>query len=596
MLSLETLFGSQEPALGRARVLHARRFVLILVLLPPLAWAAAVPERSPHAIVASAHALASQAGIKVMREGGNGFDAAVAVGFALAVVHPQAGNLGGGGFLLARDSAGKEFFLDFRETAPAAASRNMYLDSHGRMIPGASTIGFRSIAVPGTVAGLVYAQKKWGKLSLARDMAPAIEAARAGFVLSASDAEDFRDPNLSKFPESRRIFQRNGNYYSAGETFRQPELARTLERIAAHPDDFYRGKLAQQVAGFVQKGGGIVSTADLAAYEPKLRQPVHGTYRGYEILGAPPPSSGGVTLIETLNIVEEYPLSQFGQDSAESIHFVAEAFRRAFFDRAELLGDPDFSRIPVAQLLDKHYAAAWRESIDPRRATPSAGLRRPASVLDKLDRVAAVSAREPDHTTHYSVVDSDGTAVAVTTTLNDSFGSHVTVAGLGFLLNDEMDDFASRAGAPNMYGLIQGEPNSIAADRRPLSAMAPTIVLKNGKVFLVLGSRGGPRIITAVANVIVGVIDYGLSLQQAVDAPRFHHQWEPDTLRLEGTGFPAETVKQLTAMGYRVERGYPSSTGYRERWGDVECIEVDPTTGERIGASDPRAQGKAAGY
>ncbi len=569
---------------------------MLLVLLPSFAWAAAALERAPHAMVASAHALASRAGVSVTRQGGNGFDAAVAVGFALAVVHPQAGNLGGGGFLLARDAAGKEFFLDFRETAPAAASRNMYLDSQRRVIPDASTIGFRSVAVPGTVAGLVYVQKHWGKLPLARDIAPAIELARDGFALSASDAEDFHDPELAKFSESRRIFQRNGNYYRAGEIFRQPELAYTLELIAARPENFYHGKMAEQLAAFVQKGGGILTAADLAGYEVKLRQPVHGTYRGYDIIGAPPPSSGGVTLIEALNILEGYPLSQFGWDSAESIHLVTEAFRRAFFDRAELLGDPDSSRIPVAQLIDKHYAAAWRESIDPLRATPSARLQRPASVLDKLDRVAALSAREPDHTTHYSVVDADGTAVAVTTTLNDSFGSRVTVPGLGFLLNDEMDDFSSKPGAPNLYGLIQGEANSIAPGRRPLSAMAPTIVLKDGKLFLVLGSPGGPRIITTVANVILGVIDYGLSIQQAVDAARFHHQWEPDILRLESGGFPAKTVKELAVMGYRVERGYPGSTGHREAWGDVQCVEVDPATGERIGASDPRGQGKAAGF
>ncbi len=574
----------------------AREILLIVVLLPSLAWAAAVPERAPHAMVASVHGLASQAGVTVLRQGGNGFDAAVAVGFALAVVHPQAGNLGGGGFLLARDAGGKEFFLDFRETAPRAASRKMYLDVDGRVIPGASTIGFRSIAVPGSVAGLVYAQKHWGKLPLARDMAPAIELARNGFALSARDADEFRDPELARFQDSRRIFQRDGNYYRPGETFRQPELARTLEQIAARPDDFYRGKIAEQMVTFVRKNGGILTSGDLAGYEVKPRQPVHGTYRGYDIIAAPPPTSGGVTLIEALNILEGYRLSELNPTSTEAIHLVAEAFRRAFFDRAELLGDPDFTEIPVAQLMDKHYAAAWRESIDPLHATASTRLRRPSSVLDKLDRVAALSAREPDHTTHYSVVDPDGTAVAVTTTLNDSFGSRVTVPGLGFLLNDEMDDFVSKPGAPNMYGLLQGEANTIAPGRRPLSAMAPTIVLKDGKLFLVAGSPGGPRIITTVANLILGMIDYGMSVERAVAAPRFHHQWEPDILRLEATGFPAETVKELGAMGYRVERGYNSSDGHRDVWGDAECIVVDPATGERVGASDPRGPGEPAGF
>ena len=521
-------------------------------------------------------------------------DAAVATGFALAVVLPGAGNLGGGGFMLLRLADGHAHFLDFREKAPAAATRDMYLDARGNLLPDASVIGYRAIGVPGSVAGMVYAEKEFGKLTLAQVMEPAIRLAREGFALSARDARQLHDPQLAEFPESHRIFQRDGRFYQPGDTFKQPELARTLERIAADPESFYHGTLAQELAASIQKGGGLITTKDLAAYEVKDREPVHGSYRGYEIIGAPPPSSGGIALIELLNILEGYDLTKLGNGSAESVHLMAEAFRRAFFDRAELLGDPDFASVPVAALMDKHYAAAWRESLDPRRATHSADLRRPVQVLDKLDRVA--SALEPDHTTHYSVVDSAGNAVAVTTTLNDLFGSRVTATGLGFLLNDEMDDFTSKPGTPNMFGLLQGEANAIAPGKRPLSAMSPTVVLKDGRLFLVLGSRGGPRIITTVAEVLVNVIDYGMNIQQAVEAPRFHHQWMPDVLRVEQDGFSPVTGNRLAAMGHKVEQGYTERGQWHKQWGDVECVEVDPKTGERLGASDSRAEGKAVGY
>jgi gamma-glutamyltranspeptidase/glutathione hydrolase len=553
-----------------------------------------VPVRTPHAMAASGHELASKAGVEVMRRGGNAIDAAVATGFALAVVLPEAGNLGGGGFMLLRQADGHTHFIDFREKAPAAASRDMYLDARGNVVPEASIVGYRAIAVPGSVAGLVYAEKKFGKLTLAQVMAPAIRFARQGFALSKRDARQLGDASLSEFPETHRIFQRDGRYYRPGDTFKQPELARTLERIAADPDSFYRGAIAQELAASVQKGGGLLTAKDLENYEVKEREPVHGSYRGYEIIATPPPSSGGIALIELLNILEGYDLAKLGSGSAESVHLMAEAFRRVFFDRAELLGDPDFASIPVATLMDKHYAAAWRESLDPRHATHSAGLRRPVQVFDKLDRVAAVG--EPDHTTHYSVVDSAGNAVAVTTTLNDLFGSRVTAEGLGFLLNDEMDDFTTKPGAPNIYGLLQGEANAIAPGKRPLSSMSPTIVLKDGRLLLVLGSRGGPRIITAVAEIMVDVIDYGMNIQQAVDAPRFHHQWMPDLLRVEKDGFSPATGNRLAAIGHKVDEGYTEGGKWRGQWGDVECVAVDPKTGDRLGASDSRAEGKAVGY
>src|SRR6266446_10316967 len=429
------------------------------LLAPPLAAAPLRPTHAPHAMVASVHELASRAGVEMLRSGGNAVDAAVATGFALAVVHPQAGNLGGGGFLLLRNATGETHFVDFREKAPAAATQNMYLDAQGNVIENASLIGYKAIGVPGSVAGLVYAEKTYGKLSLDKVMAPAIRLARDGFQLAWEDAQDLRDEDLAKFPASKRIFQRDGKYYLPGEILKQPELARTLERIAKNPDDFYHGAMAQELAAAVAKGGGLITADDLAQYEVKEREPIHGTYRGYDIISAPPPSSGGIALVEILNILEGFDLAKLGNRSAQSIHLTVEAFRRAFYDRAEFLGDPDFAKIPVPQLIDKRYAEAWRESIDPNHASASKDLKRP-SVFNELERVArswSLAIREPKNTTHFSVVDPEGNAVAVTTTLNDSFGSRVTADGLGFLLNNEMDDFSSKPGVPNGDGLIQGD-------------------------------------------------------------------------------------------------------------------------------------------
>lgn len=547
------------------------------------------PTHTPHAIVVSVHELASRAGVEMMQAGGNAVDAAVATGFALAVVHPQAGNIGGGGFLLFRTSAGETRFIDFREKAPAAATENMYLDAHGDVIENLSILGYKSVGVPGSVAGLAYAEKKYGKLSLGKVIAPAIKLARDGFPLAYEDAHDLKtDEDLAKFPDSRRIFQHDGNFYQPGDIFKQPELARTLERIAKNPDDFYHGALARELAATIQKNGGLITAADLAAYEVKEREPVRGTYRGYDIIGAPPPSSGGATLIEILNILEGYDLAKSGNRSAETIHLTSEAFRRAFFDRTDFMGDPDFSKVPVPQLIDKKYAAAWRASIDTDHASISKDLKRPP--FEGLEQVAGsypVAVGEPENTTHYSVVDAAGNAVAVTTTLNDSFGSRATAEGLGFLLNDEMDDFASKQGVPNAYGLIQGPANAIGPNKRPLSAMTPTIVLKDGKLFLVLGSPGGPTIITTVANVLMGVVDFGLDIQDAVNAPRFHHQWLPDQIAVEDRLSP-DTMNLLRSKGHKLD--------VHHFWGDGECIMVDPKTGERLGASDGRNNGKAVGY
>ena len=570
------------------------RAVLVFALCAQaLAGSVLRPVHAPKAMVASVHPEASKAGAAIMHEGGNAVDAAVAVGFALTVVHPQAGNIGGGGFMLFRTAGGEVHFLDYREKAPAKATADMYLDARGNVIAGMSTVGYKAIAVPGSVAGLVYAQQHWGRLSLQRVVEPAIRLARDGYVLEYGDAMAFRDKNLAKFPESYRIFQRDGNYYQPGDLFKQPELARTLQRIAKNPDDFYHGSMARQLAAAIQKGGGLVTPEDLAIYEVKERQPIKGTYRGFDIISAPPPSSGGVALLEVLNILEGYDLAKLGDRSAESIHLTVEAFRRSFFDRAEFLGDPDYSKIPVAQLIDKKYGEAWRETIQPNRATPSSTVQRP-SVFSKLDQFAAAYPQpqpvvEPEHTTHYSVVDPEGNAVAVTTTLNDGFGSRVTAEGLGFLLNDEMDDFASKQGVPNAYGLIQGPANAIGPGKRPLSAMTPTIVLKDGQLFLVLGSPGGPTIITTVANVLMGVVDYGLNIQEAVNAPRFHNQWIPDEIMMENVGFSPDTIQLLGRMEYKVDID-------REFWGDAECIAIDQKTGERLGASDGRNDGRAVGF
>jgi gamma-glutamyltranspeptidase / glutathione hydrolase len=562
--------------------------------------AATRPVHADHAMVVSVQELASHAGVEILQAGGNAVDAAVATGFALAVVHPAAGNIGGGGFMLVRMADGQAHFVDFREKAPAAATRDMYLDAQGNVIPGASQIGYKSIGVPGSVAGMVYAEKKWGKLTLKQVMEPAVKLARDGYALTWDQARDMHDPYMEKFPESHRIFQRDGDYYKPGDIFRQPDLAHTLERIAKDPDDFYHGSLAREIAAAIQKGGGLITADDLAHYEVKEREPVRGTYRGYEVISSPPPSSGGIVLIEALNILEGYDLAQLGDRSAQSMHLTLEAFRRAFFDRSEFMGDPDYTKIPVAQLIDKKYAAAWRESIDPAHASPSKELKRPA-IFSELEQYAAehppaAEHHESDQTTHYSVVDAEGNAVAVTTTLNSWFGSQVTADGLGFLLNDEMDDFSSKPGVPNSDGLIQGMANAIGPGKRPLSSMTPTIVVHDGKVVMVLGSPGSSKIITTVANVLMGVVDYGMNIQEAVDAPRFHNQWLPDVVYVE-KWFSPDTLAALRQMGYNIEIGLHYGQNVAPYWSDAECIAIDEKTGERLGATDVRnSNGKAEGY
>jgi gamma-glutamyltranspeptidase / glutathione hydrolase len=560
-----------------------------------------LPVRTAHAMVVTIQHDATDAGVAILKQGGNAVDAAVAVGFALAVVYPAAGNIGGGGFMLIRDHNGKAHFLDYREKAPAGASRDMYLDAQGSVVPGMSLIGYKASGVPGSVAGLTYAQKHYGKLTLAEDMAPAIKLATDGYVLSAEEAHALQSKNLTRFPTSAKIFQRNGEFYKEGDTFRQPELAATLTRISKDPDDFYKGAMAHQIADFEKAGGGLITTGDLAAYQVKERTPIRGKYHGFDLITAPPPSSGGIVLVEILNILSTYDLRGLGRDrSPGQVHIITEAFRRAYMDRGDYLGDPDFNTLPLKQMANMKYAAAWRTSIDPTKPTPSKDLVRPAGFMPPPPQSAPI--KEPTQTTHYSIVDADGRAVSSTYTLNGGFGSGVTVEGLGFLMNNEMDDFTSKIGVPNMFGLIQSSANSIAPGKRPLSAMTPTIIttrgswFKHGKLAYVVGTPGGSTIITTVANDIISTIDNGLNIQQAADAPRFHHQYLPDRLDLEKK-FPVDVADQLAVMGYTVNRLAVADEHNPGTWGDSELIAIDPKTHELLGGHDNRRPyGKAAGY
>jgi gamma-glutamyltranspeptidase / glutathione hydrolase len=565
------------------------------------------PVTAPHVMVTTIHHDATDAGVEILHEGGNAIDAAVAIGFALAVVYPAAGNIGGGGFMLIRPGSdklahGQAHFLDYREKAPAAASADMYLDAKGNVIPHMSTQGGKASGVPGTVAGLAYAEQHFGKLGLAKVMQPAIRLARDGFVLDDEVARMMQSKSLANSPGSYRIFQRNGTLYKVGETFKQPELAATLTRIAANSEDFYKGKMAAEIAAYEKANNGLITAADMAAYECKDRTPLVGHYRGLEVLTSPPPSSGGVVLIEALNILSGYDLPKLGADrSVAQVHIITEAFRRAYMDRGDFLGDPDFNAMPLKQMADPAYAAAWRKTIDPVKPSPSATLMRPAGFMPEPAKIEPGGHESPE-TTQFSVVDADGNAVSSTYTLNFFFGSGVTVEPLGFVLNDEMDDFTSKVGVPNAFGLVQGPANAIAPGHRPLSSMTPTIVSeepkhgKPGKLRLVLGSPGGSTIITTVANDLISVVDNHLNIQEAADAPRFHHQYLPDILQFE-KAFPVDIIAALKADGYNVKREGEFDEKTPGIWGDSEIIAVDPKTGMLMGADDHRHHfGKAAGY
>ena len=563
--------------------------------VPPLV--SPPPVAAKHGMVVSIEKNASNAGLEMLKSGGNAIDAAVAVGFALAVTYPQAGNIGGGGFMLVRMHTGAAHFIDYREEAPAAASANMFLDEHGNVVPGMSTGTGKAIGIPGTVAGLAYAEKTFGKLGLARVMAPAIRLATDGYILPEEEAATMAGSKaLARFPDSKHLFQRDGNPYKTGELWKQPILAATLKRIAQDPQSFYRGDMAKELAAAIQKNNGLVTEADLAAYKVQDRTPLTGHYRGYDILTSPPPSSGGITLIEILNILSGYDLHALGADrSPAQVHPIVEAFRRAYMDRNEYLGDPDFVSMPLAQLASPEYAAAWRKTIDPVKASPSATLVRPAGFLPPPP-TSGDTVHESHQTTQFSVVDSEGNAVSNTYTLNGFYGSGVLAGNLGFVLNNEMDDFTSKPGTANMFHLIQGPANAIAPHKRPLSSMTPTIVVQKGQPVLVTGSPGGSTIITTVANDIISVLDNGLNVQQAADAPRFHHQFQPDILQVD-RWFPLDTLVPLRAAGYTTNRDDVADGKDPGVWGDVESIYIDPRTHQIEGADDARHTfGKAAGY
>jgi len=568
------------------RLRFAAPFLLTL-LAAPLALVAKEPVRTQHAMVVAQERLAAGVGAEILKQGGNAVDAAVAVGFALAVTHPQAGNLGGGGFVMIRMADGRIAFLDFREMAPAKASRDMYLGPDGNPTRD-SLVGWRAAGVPGSPLGLEEAHRRFGKKPWRELVLPAVKLAREGFPVEEGLVSAIKGSTkaLAADPESTRIFLRGGYGYQPGETLKQPELAATLERIADNgAKEFYQGETARRIAAEMQKHGGLITLDDLKAYRVLDRKPLEGDYRGYHLILPPPPSAGGVGILQMLGMLEGSGYDAAGPDSSAEVHYVAEVMRRFYADRSEYLGDPDFYNVPVRALLDPRYLARRKASIDPEHATPS------DLVQPGLPSTAAahVAQYEGSETTHFNVVDAAGNAVSLTYTLNAYFGNGVTVAGTGVLLNDEMDDFAAKPGVPNMFGVVGGEANAIEPGKRPLSSMTPTIITKDGKLFMAVGAPGGSRITTGVLQVILDVLDFHLNVQDAVDLPRFHQQWRPDVLYLQ-KNFNKDTEAALAKMGYTIK---PVEGVAR-----VEAIVV--RDGMLEGGTETRAagwnQGKVAGY
>ena len=550
--------------------------------------ASVAPVAAEHGMVVTAQHLATQVGVDVLKRGGNAIDAAVAVGYALAVVYPAAGNLGGGGFMTVQLADGRKTFLDFREKAPLAATANMYLDADGNVIKGASTNGYLAVGVPGSVAGFEDARTKYGTMSRAKLLTPAITLAERGFVLEEGDVDMLKTAtaDFKKDAPTAAIFLNKGEPFQTGQILVQKDLAKTLKLISIKgTDGFYKGTVGADIVAASTAGKGIITQEDLNQYQVRELAPVECDYRGYHIVSAPPPSSGGVVICEILNIVEGYPLKEMGFRSAQSVHYQIEAMRHAYLDRNSYLGDPDFVKNPLDRLLSKDYAASIRAVIDPAKAGIS------------KDMKPGVAPHEGSNTTHYSIVDSMGNAVSVTYTLNDRFGAKVTAAKTGVLMNNEMDDFTAKIGVPNIYGLLQGQANAIAPGKRPLSSMSPTIVTKDGKPVMVVGTPGGSRIITAVTHTIMNVIDYGMNVQEAVDAPRFHQQWLPDLTNMDTFGISPDTQKILVGMGHNLGAPQPAN--------HLAAILVGaPTLGGKprgnnrfYGANDPRRNtGFAAGY
>ena len=539
------------------------------------------PVKEQHGMVSSVDALATRVGVDILKQGGNAVDAAVAVGFALAVTHPQAGNLGGGGFMLLRTAAGRTTTIDFREMAPAGASRDMFLDKQGNADSKLSLTSHLASGTPGTVAGFALAVQKYGTLPLARLLEPAIRLARDGFVINdalANDLNTYGKEVLLSHPASKAIFfKADGTPYQKGERLVQKNLARSLQLIAEQgAAAFYQGKIADEIAAEMAAHGGLISKADLAAYRAVERQPVSGTYHGYELFSMPPPSSGGIHIVQILNILENFDLAKMGFGSADAIQVMAEAEKYAYADRSEYLGDPDFVKVPWQALTSKAYAKSLAQQIDLQQARPSSAI-----------KPGNLAPYESNQTTHFSVVDQRGNAVAVTYTLNTNFGSGIVAGDSGILMNNQMDDFSAKPGTPNVYGLVGGNANAIQPAKRPLSSMSPTIVVKEGKAWLVTGSPGGSRIITTVLQMVVNSIDFGMNVEEATNAPRFHHQWLPDQLRVE-KGFSPDTLRLLESRGQHVQ--------VEAAMGSTQSIMIAPD-GTLYGASDPRSPGAlTAGY
>ena len=551
--------------------------------------ASVAPVAAENGMVVTAQHLATDVGVAILRHGGNAVDAAVAVGYALAVVYPAAGNLGGGGFMTIELADGRKTFLDFREKAPLAATANMYLDKDGNLVKGLSTKGHLAVAVPGSVSGMEYARENYGSMNRGALLAPAIRLAEKGFALDQGDIEMFRTAtaDFQQDPASRAIFLNNrGEPFQVGDKLVQKDLAKTLRAISRRgTDGFYKGAVGSALVTSNRRGGGLITQADLDRYSTREMPPIECDYRGYHVISSPPPSSGGVTLCEMLNILEGYPLKELGFHSAQAVHYQIEAMRHAYMDRNSYLGDPDFVTNPIAHLTDKAYAARIRMAIDPDKAGVSTDIK------------PGVEPHEGSNTTHYSIADHWGNAVAVTYTLNDWFGAKVTAAGTGVLLNDEMDDFTVKAGVPNLYGLVQGQANAIAPGKRPLSSMCPTIVSKNAKPVMVVGTPGGSRIITAVLHTILNVVDYGMTIQEAVDAPRFHQQWLPDVTNMETFAISPDTRKLLESAGNKLGGPQPANHVTAVLIG-APSLDGKPVGNNRFyGANDPRRNsGLAEGY
>lgn len=565
------------------RLIFSKFFLSVIIFFSALNFSFAdSPEakKGSKGMVVSAEPIATRVGLSILKKGGNAVDAAVATAFALAVTYPVAGNIGGGGFIVLHRSNGENTSIDFREKAPSSAYRDMYLDSAGNFLEGLSQEGETSSGVPGSVAGLIYALEKYGTMKLADVIQPAINLAEFGFPLSASNARSFQSNlgNFKKYPSSLKVFSKNGEPFKEGEIFKQPDLANTLKLIRDKGrDGFYKGATADLIVAQMKKSGGYISHQDLENYFAVEREVIKGTYRDHQVISMPPPSSGGIALVELLNILENFKFEKFDWNSSKHIHAMTEAMKYVYADRSKHLGDPDFYPVPVDKLISKSYGREIFSKINSDA--------KPSSEISPKDFSAP---NESEETTHFSVCDQFGNAASMTTTINSGYGSNAVVEGAGFLLNNEMDDFSAKPGAPNQFGLLGGEANSIIPNKRMLSSMTPTIILKNNEPFLIVGSPGGSTIITVVLQVVMNCIDFGMNLQLAVDAPRIHHQWFPDEINYEPFGLNFDAIENLKSRGHKF--------GYMRRLGLIEAIQIDKQNNIMWGATDARGSGLAEGY